>query len=227
MHRSARRSLPYNDVMQGRSYSPLDRLLGEFDKIINILYAPARPGRPSPAGTGGELQLNQAERLESTRLMRVNHSGEIAAQALYQGQALTARDPAVAAVMRQAADEEIDHLAWCEERIRELGGRTSLLNPLWYLGSFAIGAVAGTLGDRASLGFIAETETQVEEHLMSHLEKLPPGDRISRSIVDQMKTDEIGHANSARDHGGIDMPLPVRLAMKLAAKVMTTTAYRL
>jgi ubiquinone biosynthesis monooxygenase Coq7 len=211
--------------MQGRSYSPLDRLLGEFDKIIKILYAPARPGRPSPAGPGGELGLNEAERLESTRLMRVNHSGEIAAQALYQGQGLTARDPAVAAVMRRAADEEIDHLAWCEERIRELGGRTSLLNPLWYLGSFAIGAVAGALGDRASLGFIAETERQVEAHLHGHMDRLPAADHDSRAIVDQMSRDEAAHGAQATSLGGHALPSPLRSAMKLTARMMTGGSY--
>jgi ubiquinone biosynthesis monooxygenase Coq7 len=157
--------------------------------------------------------------------MRVNHSGEIAAQALYQGQGLTARDPAVAAVMRRAADEEIDHLAWCEERIRELGGRTSLLNPLWYLGSFAIGAVAGALGDRASLGFIAETERQVEAHLHGHMGRLPAADHDSRAIVDQMSRDEAAHGAQATSLGGHALPSPLRSAMKLTARMMTGGSY--
>ena len=153
--------------------------------------------------------------------MRVNHSGEIAAQALYQGQAQWARDPAVAAVMRQAAAEEIDHLAWCEERIRELGGRTSLLNPLWYLGSFTIGAMAGALGDGASLGFIAETERQVEAHLHGHMDRLPAGDHGSRAIVDQMTRDEAAHGAQATSLGGHALPSPLRSAMKLTARIMT------
>ena len=167
--------------MTERTFGIADRLIGEIDKAIKVLAAPARAGRASPAAGGGELVLDEADRLESARLMRVNHSGEVAAQALYQGQAVTARDAAVAAAMRRAAAEERDHLAWCEERLRELKGGTSWLNPLWYAGSFAIGALAGALGDRASLGFIAETERQVEGHIDGHLERLPPEDAESRS----------------------------------------------
>jgi ubiquinone biosynthesis monooxygenase Coq7 len=171
--------------------------------------------------------MNEPEKKHAAALMRVNHVGEICAQALYEAQSLVARDEAMRAVFRQAASEESDHLAWTRGRVEELGDRVSLLVPLWYAGAFAIGCAAAALGDRASLGFMAETENQVEEHLMSHLDKLPASDRISRAIVDQMKTDEIGHARTARERGGIDMPLPVRVAMKLAAKLMTTTAYRL
>ena len=177
--------------MADRTFTIFDRLIGEIGKAINVLAAPVYANRASPAAAGGEVLLAEAERVASGRLMRVNHSGEVAAQALYQGQALTARDATVAGAMRQAAAEEMDHLAWCEQRLRELNGRTSLLNPLWYVGSFAIGAVAGVFGDRASLGFIAETEKQVEAHLRSHMERLPMADHRSRAIVDQMTHDEV------------------------------------
>ena len=157
--------------------------------------------------------------------MRVNHSGEVAAQALYQGQALTARRADVATSMRHAATEEMDHLAWCEERIRELHGHTSLLNPLWYAGSFAIGALAGAIGDRASLGFIAETERQVEAHLKGHLDRLPAADQRSRAIVEQMTHDEAAHGANATSLGGNELPAPVRAVMRLASKVMTASSY--
>ena len=159
--------------------------------------------------------------------MRVNHVGEICAQAMYEAQALATRDERLRAVFRQAASEESDHLAWTRGRVEELGSRVSLLVPLWYGGAFAIGAAAALLGDRASLGFMAETEHQVEEHLHAHLERLPAGDSISRAIVRQMKADEVGHARTARDLGGVDVPLPARAAMKFAARVMTTTAHYL
>lgn len=212
--------------MSSRSFSLLDRLIGEIDRAINVLASPAHSGRPPPGDpAGGELVLEEAERLESSRLMRVNHSGEIAAQALYQGQALTARDPKVAGAMRQAAAEEIDHLAWCEERLRELNGRTSLLNPLWYAGSFAIGALAGALGDRTSLGFIAETEKQVEAHLRGHLDRLPAADRRSRAIVQQMTHEEAAHGAKARALGADPLPFPLRSAMRLASRAMTRGSY--
>src|SRR6202042_2803156 len=175
--------------MKARRFDHLDRVIGEIDKIIKILSVPSRASRDIPdAPAAGELP--EAERISSARLMRVNHSGEVAAQALYQGQALTARDPLVKSAMHQAAAEEIDHLAWCEQRLKELKGHTSLLNPLWYFGSFSIGAFAGALGDRASLGFIAETEKQVESHLRDHLERLSPRDLRSRAILTQMTHDE-------------------------------------
>ena len=174
---------------------------------------------------GGELVLDEADRLESSRLMRVNHAGEVAAQALYQGQALTAHDSAVSDSMRQAAAEEIDHLAWCEQRLKELNGRTSLLNPVWYAGSFAIGAVAGTLGDRASLGFITETERQVESHLRDHMERLPAADTRSRAILEQMSHDEMRHGATAASLGGKDLPFPLRRAMRLISRVMTRGSY--
>ncbi len=157
--------------------------------------------------------------------MRVNHAGEVAAQALYQGQALAARDGTVSAEMQQAAAEETDHLAWCEQRLRELGGRTSVLNPFWYAGSFVIGALAGALGDRVSLGFISETEKQVESHLRGHLERLPAADLRSRALLEQMQHDEIQHGERAVALGGARLPFPLRLAMRLTSRVMTRGAY--
>jgi ubiquinone biosynthesis monooxygenase Coq7 len=168
-----------------------------------------------------------AERQRSGALMRVNHVGEVCAQALYQAQALTARTPALRQQMQQAAREEMDHLAWTEQRLQELGDRPSLLNPLWYAGSFAIGLLAGRLGDSASLGFVVETERQVEQHLAGHLDRLPEADARSRAIVDQMRADERRHADDAQQAGGQDLPAPVRWLMRGAAKVMTTTAHRI
>ena len=162
---------------------------------------------------------------EAAALMRVNHVGEVCAQALYDAQALAARSPELRALFEQAARDETDHLAWTEQRIKELGGRTSLLNPLWYGGAFAIGLAAARIGDRASLGFMAETERQVERHLQGHLDRLPEGDTASRAIVEQMKEDEVRHAEAAAVHGGAELPLPVRLAMRMAARVMTRTAH--
>lgn len=169
--------------------------------------------------------LQQAERVRSARLMRVNHSGEVAAQALYQGQALMARQPEVAAAMRHAAAEETDHLAWCELRLRELNGRTSVLNPLWYAGSFAIGVLAGALGRGTSLGFVAETERQVEAHLRSHMERLSQGDKRSRAILEQMTHDEMQHGAQAASLGGKELPFPVRAAMRLTSRLMTQGSY--
>jgi ubiquinone biosynthesis monooxygenase Coq7 len=157
--------------------------------------------------------------------MRVNHSGEVAAQALYRGQALTAGDAAVSAAMRHAAAEETDHLAWCEQRLRELGGSTSVLNPLWFAGSFAIGALAGALGDSASLGFVAETERQVESHLRGHMERLGEADPRSRAILEQMMHDEMKHGARAASLGGKELPVPVGLAMRLTARLMTLSSY--
>ncbi|MDB6084760.1 MAG: 2-octaprenyl-3-methyl-6-methoxy,4-benzoquinol hydroxylase [Gammaproteobacteria bacterium] len=211
--------------MGHRTFSAVDRLIGEIDKAIKVLSAPTRSARPLSPVPGGEPALEAAERRESSRLMRVNHSGEIAAQALYQGQALTARDPSVAGAMRQAASEEMDHLAWCEQRLRELNGPTSVLNPLWYAGSFAIGALAGSLGDRASLGFIAETEKQVEVHLRAHMERLPPADRRSRAIVGQMVHDEVAHGSLAASLGADELPFLLRSAMRLTSRVMTGSSY--
>jgi len=211
--------------MRTRSFKLIDRLIGEIDKAIKVLAAPSRSARALPRAGNGELVLEPAERLESIRLMRVNHAGEVSAQALYQGQALIARNEAVAAAMRESAAEETDHLAWCERRLEQLGGRTSLLNPLWYLGSFAIGAVAGALGDRTSLGFITETEKQVESHLSDHLQRISPADAGSRAILEQMQSDEIRHGEKATALGGAPLPLPLRAAMRLSSRVMTHSSY--
>ncbi len=205
----------------------LDFLINPLDSALRTLFAPAQSERPVPGDTLPEAELSDDEKKLAAALMRVNHCGEICAQALYQGQGLTARNSEVKHDLAQAAREETEHLAWTEQRIRELGGRKSVLNPLWYGGSFLIGAVAGALGDRWNLGFLAETERQVEQHLKGHLGRLPAQDLRSRAIVDQMKRDEMRHAVTAVAHGGSDLPLPVRAVMKLTAKVMTTTAHRI
>lgn len=205
----------------------LDFLINPLDSALRTLFAPAQSERPVPGDTLPEAQLSDDEKKLAAALMRVNHCGEICAQALYQGQGLTARNSEVKHDLAQAAREETEHLAWTEQRIRELGGRKSVLNPLWYGGSFLIGTVAGALGDRWNLGFLAETERQVEQHLKGHLGRLPAQDLRSRAIVDQMKRDEMRHAVTAVAHGGSDLPLPVRAVMKLTAKVMTTTAHRI
>jgi ubiquinone biosynthesis monooxygenase Coq7 len=211
--------------MSARRFSPVDRVIGEIDRAIKVLWGPARSRRPAPAGVGPESVPQGPARLESGRLMRVNHAGEVAAQALYQGQALTAKDRGVTDALRHAADEEMDHLAWCEQRLTELDGRTSLLNPLWYAGSFAIGARAGVLGDRTSLGFIAETEKQVESHLRDHMERLPAADQRSRAILEQMRHDEIQHGAAAASLGGEELPFWLRRAMRLTSRVMTRGSY--
>ena len=210
--------------MDARSFNLIDIALGEIDKAIKVLGSPAHSARATPAAPVGEM-LSEAQRLESGRLMRVNHSGEVAAQALYQGQALTARDATVSAALRHAAAEETDHLAWCELRLRELKGRTSVLNPLWYAGSFAIGALAGALGRSASLGFVAETERQVESHLRSHMERLGRADRRSVAILEQMTHDEIQHGAQATALGGKELPFPVAVAMRLTSLLMTHGSY--
>jgi ubiquinone biosynthesis monooxygenase Coq7 len=203
----------------------IDRLIIQFDKGLRTLFAPAQSARPVPGDELTETSLSEQEKKLAVSLLRVDHSGEICAQALYQGQALTARDPAVQKALEHAAWEETEHLAWCERRITELGGRTSLLNPVWYTGSLAIGALAGALGDKWNLGFLAETERQVEAHLDGHLKRLPLQDAKSRAIVEQMKIDENGHATTAVNHGGVALPLPVKLAMKMTARAMTGASY--
>lgn len=207
-----------------------DRLLSSLDHALRTLAAPAHASRPSPgrssAGTERVL-LNEQERQLSGSLMRVNHVGEVCAQALYQAQALTARSDLLRMQMRQAAREETDHLAWTEERLLQLGARPSLLNPLWYAGAFGIGLLAGRLGDPVSLGFVVETERQVEAHLASHLQRLPVADVCSRAIVDAMKADESAHAEAASAAGGVNLPAPVRWLMKASARVMTATAHRI
>ncbi len=210
--------------MDTRSFSLIDRLIGNIDKAIKVLSTTAHASR-AIAATQQATQLTAAARSESARLMRVNHAGEVAAQALYQGQALTARSVGVADAMRHAAQEETDHLAWCEQRLRELNGRTSMLNPLWYAGSFALGALAGALGDRTSLGFVAETERQVEAHLRRHMQRLSAADTRSRAILEQMTHDEMHHGAQATSLGGADLPFPVAEAMRLTARIMTRTSY--
>jgi len=205
--------------------SPLDRLILSFDTALRTVLAPGHAQRALPEAPAAGTTLSDSARREAARLMRVNHAGEVCAQALYQGQSLTARNPEVRAALEHAASEERDHLAWCEARITELGGRKSLLNPLWYGASFAMGAASGLLGDRWNLAFLAETERQVEGHLKGHLDRLPPEDRRTRAIVEQMKTDEAGHADTAVAHGAAEMPLPVKAAMKLTSKLMTTGSY--
>ena len=210
--------------MDTRSLSLIDLCLGEIDKAIKILSAPAHASHAAPAAPEAEA-LQGPQRAESVRLMRVNHSGEVAAQALYRGQALTSRDAAVSAALCHAADEETDHLAWCEGRLRELKGRTSVLNPLWYAGSFAIGALAGALGRSAGLGFVAETERQVESHLRGHMERLGSADPRSRAILERMTHDEMQHGAQAASLGGQELPFPVGMAMRLTARVMTLSSY--
>jgi 3-demethoxyubiquinol 3-hydroxylase len=204
----------------------VDRCLIAADAGLKTLGGAARAARERPKGPEGGALSAQERRLAGA-LMRVNHVGEVCAQALYQAQALTARDDALREQMAKAAREEVDHLAWTEERLRELDDRPSLLNPLWYAGAFAIGLAAGRAGDRWSLGFVVETERQVEAHLASHLERLPAHDTASRAIVARMKDDEARHAQMAQDAGAQALPWPVRLAMRGAAKVMTSTAHRL
>ena len=204
----------------------MDRLISEFDRALRAIAGVANAARESPARNRPEAELEASERAHAAALMRVNHVGEICAQALYQGQALTARDARNRAALEQAAHEEEDHLAWSAERIRELGGRPSLLNPLWYAGSFAIGALAGALGDRWNLAFLAETERQVEEHLNGHLARLPASDERTRVLVAAMRDDEAKHRATALRMGGTELPGPAKLAMRLASKVMTTVAYR-
>ena len=213
--------------MEKRQLTPLDHLLSRADQALRTMFGgPPPANRESPAADN-QSELNEADREHVAGLMRVNHAGEIAAQALYQGQALTARLDAVRDAMEQAAEEENDHLAWCEERLRELNHQTSRLDPLWFAGSFAIGALAGLAGDRWSLGFVAETERQVVRHLESHLAQLPEADHRTRAILEQMKEDEERHGDNASRAGGAELPEPVRRLMALASKVMTTTAYRI
>jgi ubiquinone biosynthesis monooxygenase Coq7 len=205
-------------------FPSLDTFISTADKALRSVFAPARAARPSPA-TGPAEELPAAERRKSGALMRVNHTGEVAAQALYHGQAFVARSDSTRKMLLQAAREETDHLAWCEARLSELQSRPSLLNPLWYAGSFAIGALAATFGDRVSLGFVAETERQVEGHLNVHLERLPAADTRSRAILEQMRIDEISHGSAARTAGGAQLPAPARVLMKHTSRLMTHTAY--
>ncbi|WP_346838734.1 2-polyprenyl-3-methyl-6-methoxy-1,4-benzoquinone monooxygenase [Microbulbifer sp. SAOS-129_SWC] len=214
--------------MSERKLTGLDRLLLQADRALRTL-SPGAPchARPSPGKSEAETELSDAERRHAAGLMRVNHSGEVCAQALYQGQALTAKLPEVRGEMEQAADEEIDHLAWCEQRLRELDSRPSLLNPLWYGLSFGLGAAAGKVSDRISLGFVAATEEQVCKHLESHLQHLPAEDRRSRAVVEQMLVDEEEHGHAALAAGGARFPAPLKGVMTLVSKVMTSASYKI
>jgi 3-demethoxyubiquinol 3-hydroxylase len=203
----------------------MDRILGAADSALRTLFAKPHAGRPCPVVPADETRLGERETRQAGALMRVNHVGEICAQALYTAQAYATRDPALRQHFERAAAEETDHLAWTASRLHELGDRPSLLNPLWYAGAFAIGLVAGRLGDRVSLGFVVETERQVEAHLESHMQRLPSADHASRAIVAQMKDDEAAHAALALDAGAVELPMPAKALMRAAAKVMTTTAH--
>ncbi|MDJ0808383.1 MAG: 2-polyprenyl-3-methyl-6-methoxy-1,4-benzoquinone monooxygenase [Gammaproteobacteria bacterium] len=214
--------------MQERKFNAADQIMIGIDQALRTLFGrPQVTERQNPALAINESELTEQERDETARLMRINHTGEICAQALYQGQALTAKLPEVRASMERAALEENDHLDWCDKRLSELDSRKSLLNPLWYAGSFTIGALAGLAGDKWSLGFVAETEHQVEAHLNEHLRRLPESDEKSRAILEQMKEDEIHHAAVALEAGGAELPAPIKLAMQLTSKVMTKTVYYL
>jgi ubiquinone biosynthesis monooxygenase Coq7 len=203
----------------------LDEAIICFDKALRTLSVPSQSARAVPGKDIKEGELSESEIRLSAALMRVNHSGEICAQSLYEGQALTARNASVQRALQKAAIEETEHLAWTEQRIEELGGRKSLLNPLWYSGSLILGALAGLLGDKWNLGFLAETENQVERHLEQHQQRMPRQDYKSHAILEQMKSDEAAHATTAITHGAAELPQPLRLVMRLASKVMTTTAF--
>ena len=204
----------------------MDRLIAGFDRALRAVAGVHEGRRRSPADGVPEKELAQNERAHAAALMRVNHVGEVCAQALYEGQALAARDGGTRDSLERAAEEERDHLAWCAQRIRELGGRPSLLNPLWYAGSFALGLAAGVLGDRWNLAFVAETERQVEEHLSGHLDALHPDDLRTRELVAVMRADEARHRETALELGAAELPEPVKRAMRLASKLMTTVSYR-
>jgi 3-demethoxyubiquinol 3-hydroxylase len=212
--------------MATRRLTPLDRAFQQIDQAVRtVLAPPPPPSRPNPAAGVPDAPLPDAARRHAAGLMRVNHAGEVMAQGLYQGQALTARLGEVRGAMEQAAREEFDHLAWCAQRLQELKDRPSVLGPLWYGGAFALGAAAGLAGDRWSLGFVAETEAQVVNHLEDHLGRLPASDRRSRAIIEQMKADEARHGAEAHEAGGVPLPGPARGLMRLMSRVMTRTAY--
>lgn len=202
-----------------------DKLISTFDKGLRTIFATSVASRTRPDAMLQEASLDDASKQHAARLMRINHVGEVCAQALYSGQAFTSRSPHIVTALKQAADEETDHLAWCEARINELGGRKSLLNPVWYIGSFTLGAIAGALGDKWNLGFLEETEQQVSAHLQNHLDQLDESDIKTRTIINQMQAEEIVHANTANELGASELPNPIKAGMKLASKVMTKTAY--
>ena len=212
--------------MRQREYTPFDKVIMGLDQALRTIAGrPQTTERHNPAETLPEGELSEDQRRHTARLMRINHTGEVCAQALYQGQALTAKLPQVRESMERAAQEENDHLAWCEQRLHDFGDRKSLLNPFWYAGSFAIGAAAGIAGDKWSLGFVAETEHQVCAHLDEHLAQLPESDRKSRAILEQMREDELHHATTALEGGGAELPTPIKAAMKLTSKLMTRSVY--
>jgi ubiquinone biosynthesis monooxygenase Coq7 len=214
--------------MSRRNLSPADKFLVTIDHAIRTLFGqPQVTERENPAEDLPEHEMSEAEQRHAAALMRINHTGEVCAQALYQGQALTAKLTEVRDSMERAAQEENDHLDWCDSRLKDFHDRKSLLNPFWYAGSFCLGASAGLAGDQWSLGFVAETEKQVTAHLNDHLTKLPAQDEKSRAILEQMKEDELNHATRALEAGGVPLPAPIRMAMKLTAKVMTKTVYYL
>lgn len=207
--------------------STLDRVLAETDRALRTVFAPAEaPDRPSPGHAHPRIDLSEAQRRHVAGLMRINHAGEVCAQALYYGQAAVARDPEVRAHLTHAAREEGDHLAWCEARLHELGSRPSVLNPFWYAGAFSIGAAAGLIGDRLSLGFVVETERQVESHLGDHLTRLPDGDERTRAVLEQMKADEVAHGANAQARGAMQLPWPLPRLMQVAADALRAVAYR-
>ncbi len=228
----AEQSTPIRTTGFLRRSSPLENMLAEVGRALQVLNGSAQAGRPNPAGqkplaAAEQETLSPADQRHAAGLMRVNHVGEICAQALYRGQAVFCRDDSIRHVLHQAATEEVDHLVWCRQRLDELNSRPSVLNPLWYAGSFSLGAIASRAGIPRNLGFMAETERQVEQHLDGHLEQLPAHDSRSRRIVEQMRDDEIQHRTTAENHGASPLPSPIRFAMRLMSKVMTTTAYRL
>jgi len=202
-----------------------DRVIIIFDQALRTVLAPAVSERAMPGDADSSLGLSAEDKRKAAALMRINHSGEVCAQALYQGQAMTARNREVQEALIAASQEEVDHLAWCEARLQELGGRKSVLNPVWYGAFFALGVFSGLLGDRWNLAFLMETERQVEGHLKGHLSRLPTGDLRTRAIVEQMKLDEVSHAQTAYRYGAAELPMPVKLVMKLTSKMMTHTAY--
>jgi ubiquinone biosynthesis monooxygenase Coq7 len=213
--------------MTVRQLSPLDRLIAGFERALETVAGDPQAARPSPASDLGEADMDAHERRHAAGLMRINHTGEVCAQALYDGQAALARNEDTRRHLQHAAAEETDHLAWCAERLRELDSRPSLLNPLWYAGSYAIGAAAALAGDPVSLGFVVETERQVEAHLAEHLETLPGQDERSRAVLAQMQVDEVRHADEAQARGGIELPFPIPPLMQLTSLVMKKVAYRL
>lgn len=211
-----------------RDYTPFDHFFMQADTALRTVFgSPKVTERPNPAEKIDDCELDEKERKHVAGLMRINHAGEVCAQALYQGQALTARDPKVREKLERAAQEENDHLAWCEGRLKELGDRTSVFDPFWYLGSLGIGVAAGLAGDKWSLGFLAETENQVTKHLEGHLDRLPEKDKKSEAIIKQMAIDETGHEQLAIREGAAELPAPVKNLMKLTSKIMTKTVYRL